>query len=350
MQRDDLVSGIKPLDTASLHAARLRHDQLTKPPGSLGHLETLGIQLAGIYGTPKPVITGKGVAVFAADHGVTDEGVSAYPKTVTEQMVLNFLRGGAAVNVLARVADAQILIVDVGVDADVPNHPNLRLHKVRRGTRNMLHEPAMTEAEVHTAMRVGSSIALQLIDSGLDLLAGGEMGIGNTTAAAAITAAMTGRPVRAVTGRGTGLQTDRLDHKIRVIEAALAKHRISPHEPWQVLAAVGGLEIAALAGFYLAAASRGVPVLLDGFITTAAALIATSLEPNAKEYLIASHVSQEPGHRLQLEHLGLRPIFDLDMRLGEASGAVLAMHVVESAARVLSDMATFHEAGVSGAA
>ena len=342
------MSRIEPANQEVAAQARARHDQLTKPPGSLGRLEPLGVRLASIYGTPRPRVEGKGVAVFAADHGVTDAGVSAFPREVTAQMVTNFLRGGAAVNALAGVASASLLVVDVGVETDLKPHASLLSRKVAPGTKNMVDEPAMTPEEVERACKVGVEVAYKLIREGATLLAGGEMGIGNTTAAAALTAVFTGRSVEEVTGRGTGVSDARLAHKVRVIEQVLEKHQPDPNVPLEVLAKVGGLEIAALTGFYLASSTRRVPVVLDGFIATSAALVAAALNPDVTGYLFASHLSQEPGHRRQLEHLGLEPLFDLDMRLGEGSGAVLTFGILESAAAVLSQMATFAEAGVSG--
>ena len=344
----EVLEKIQPADKEVAEQARARHDQLTKPPGSLGRLESLGVRLAAIYGAPKPLIEGKGIAVFAADHGVTAAGVSAYPQEVTAQMVLNFLRGGAAINALSGVAGASLVVVDVGVATDLELHAALLARKVAPGTKNMVDEPAMTSAEVQKACEVGIEIANRLIEEGATLLAGGEMGIGNTTAAAALTAVFTSSDVRAVTGRGTGVDDERLARKVRVIEQALDKHQPDLSKPLEVLAQVGGLEIAALTGFYLASAAQRIPVALDGFIATSAALVATALNPSVKDYFFASHLSQEPGHKKQLEHLGLEPLFEFDIRLGEGSGAVLAFGILESAAAVLSNMATFAEAGVAG--
>ena len=347
MTLEEIMETLKPADQEVAAQARARHDQLTKPPGSLGRLEPLGVRLASIYGTPRPRVRGKGVAVFAADHGVTEAGVSAFPKEVTAQMVTNFLRGGAAINALAGVADASLLVVDVGVEADLEPHASLLSRKVAPGTKNMVDEPAMTLEEVERACEVGVEVAQKLIREGATLLAGGEMGIGNTTGVSALTAVLTGRNVREVTGRGTGVNDERLAHKVRVIERALEKHQLDPARALDALAKVGGLEIAALTGFYLGAAAQRVPVVLDGFIATSAALVAAALSPNIKDYLFASHLSQEPGHERQLAHLGLEPLFAFDMRLGEGSGAVLAFGILESAAAVLADMATFAEAGVA---
>ena len=341
------VLEIQPADKEVAEQARARHDQLTKPPGSLGRLESLGVRLAAIYGTPKPLVEGKGIAVFVADHGVTAAGVSAYPQEVTAQMVTNFLRGGAAINALASLASASLLVVDVGVETELEPHPALLTRKVAPGTKNMVDEPAMTSAEVQKACEVGIEVANRLIQEGATLLAGGEMGIGNTTAAAALTAVFTKSSVQEVTGRGTGVDDESLAHKVRVIEQALDKHQPDSSKPLEVLAQVGGLEIAALTGFYLASAAHRIPIVLDGFIATSAALVAVALNPSVKDYLFASHLSQEPGHHKQLAHLGLEPLFRFDMRLGEGSGAVLAFGILEGAAAVLSNMATFAEAGVS---
>ena len=259
------VLEIQPADKEVAEQARARHGQLTKPPGSLGRLESLGVRLAAIYGTLKPLVKGKGVAVFAADHGVTAAGVSAYPKEVTAQMVTNFLHGGAAINALASVASASLLVVDVGVATALEPHAALLARKVALGTKNMADEPAMTSAEVQKACEVGIEVANRLIEAGATLLAGGEMGIGNTTAAAALTAVFTKSSVQEVTGRGTGVDDERFAHKVRVIEEALDKHQPDSSKPLEVLAKVGGLEIAALTGFYLASAAHRIPVVLDGF-------------------------------------------------------------------------------------
>ena len=340
----EALAKIEKVDAQVYQKALERHATLTKPPGSLGRLEPLGARLAAVQGTVKPSITKKAVAVFAADHGVT--GVSAYPREITAGMVQNFLAGGAAVNALARSAGADLLIIDVGVDADFEPHPNLWSRKVARGTQNMLDGPAMTRAEAETACGVGLETAQELVSRGADLLAGGEMGIGNTTAAAALTAFFTGRSAEDVTGRGTGVDDEGLARKIGVVEKALAKHRENVTDPLGALARLGGFEIAALTGFYLGAAAAKTPVVLDGFIATAAALVAVALEPAVKDYLFASHVSQERGHRIQLEHLGLEPLFDLNLRLGEGTGAVLAFGLLEGAAATLSEMATFAEASL----
>lgn len=329
-------------------AARERLDQLTKPQGSLGRLEELAIQLAGITGRPRPRLPRKAVLVFAADHGVAAEGVSAYPQAVTAQMVLNFLAGGAAISVLARRAGARVLVADLGVAVDLLEHPGLIQKKIGPGTGNIAHGPAMSRAQAEAALAAGAEIVRDEAARGLDLVATGDMGIANTTASSAIVAALTGRPTAEVTGRGTGLDDIAWKRKTAVIERALAANRPDPSDPLDVLAKLGGFEIAGLTGAILQAAALRLPVLLDGFIAGAAALVAVGVCPAARDYLIAAHRSAEPGHRIVLERLGLAPLLDLDLRLGEGTGAALAMPLVDAACAVLDEMATFGEAGVSG--
>jgi nicotinate-nucleotide--dimethylbenzimidazole phosphoribosyltransferase len=346
---DEVLQSVQPVDKTMLEQARLRHDQLTKPLGSLGILEEVGIRLAAIYSTVKPKITAKGVVVFAADHGVVDAGVSAYPKAVTEQMMLNFLRGGAAINVLSQTHGVDMMVVDVGVDADFPDHPTLLKRKVARGTKNMLTAPAMTHEELRQALEAGIEAANLMIDKGVNLIAGGDMGIGNTTSATAVISVLTGLSVAELTGRGTGVDDAGLQRKIDVIEKALILHKVNREEPLELLRCVGGLELAALTGFYVACAARNVAIVLDGFVSHAAALIAVTLNPNIKDYLFASHTSQNELHRKRFEMLGVKPLFSFTLRLGEGTGAVLAMPVIESAAAILASMSTFAEAGVSEA-
>jgi nicotinate-nucleotide--dimethylbenzimidazole phosphoribosyltransferase len=352
---------IGPLDETAMASARARLDRLTKPPGSLGRLERLAIQLAGITGRDLPRVERPSVVVFAADHGVTAQRVSAYPSDVTAQMVANFVRGGAAINVLARLAGAQVVVVDVGVAGPIPETPALdsasidagaRLvtSRIADGTYDMTLEPAMSRAQAIAAVDVGRFVAAELVAGGTDILAIGEMGIGNTTAASAIVASMTGRPASEVTGRGTGLDDSAVRHKVAVIETALRRHSPDPADPLGVLASVGALEIAALVGAILAAADLQVPVLLDGFITGAAALVASAIAPSATARLIASHRSSEPGHRIALERLGRDPLLDLELRLGEGTGAALALPIVRAATAILAEMATFDAAAVSGPA
>lgn len=340
------AESVVPLDVAAMELARTRQQQLTKPAGSLGRLEDIAVQIAGITGHPSPVIARKAVIIMAGDHGVTNEAVSAYPSAVTLQMVYNFLQGGAAINALAHYVGAKVIVVDVGVAADI-SHPDLLSRKVAFGTANMALEPAMTRAQMLEAIQVGIDVFDAQLDQGIDLVATGDMGIGNTTASSAITAALLQTPVARVTGRGTGIDDEQLAHKIQVIEKALARHAPNPQDPFDVLMKVGGLEIAGLVGVIVAAASRRVPVVIDGFISGAAALLAVELHPLTREYLFAGHVSVERGHHLILERLGLSPLLDLKLRLGEGTGAVLAMSLIEAALHTHSEMATFEEAGVS---
>jgi nicotinate-nucleotide--dimethylbenzimidazole phosphoribosyltransferase len=342
------VQTIQPLDAEAMAQAQARQSRLTKPPGSLGRLEALSVHLAGITGQVCPRLGRKVAFVLAADHGVVRQGVSAYPQEVTAQMVRNFLQGGAAINVLARTVGADVVVADFGVAAILPAHAALRSCRIAPGTQDMSSGPAMTPAQALAAIEAGIGLFHQEHQARrIGLVALGEMGIGNSTSAAAIAAAITGRAAAEVTGPGTGLDAAGVAHKIAVIERALAVNRPDPAKPLDVLAKVGGFEIGGLAGVLLAAAAARVPVLLDGFISTAAALLACGLAPMAREYLIAAHRSAEPGHAVALEHLRLRPLLDLDMRLGEGSGAALAMPLVEAAARLLTEMATFEEAGVS---
>ncbi len=342
----ELAKTIPPFDSAAAEQARARQLQLTKPTGSLGRLEAIAIQMSGITGEVLPIAPLKAVIVMAADHGVTDEGVSAYPAAVTPQMVYNFLQGGAGINALSRQAGAEVVVVDVGVAAELA-HPRLLSRKVRMGTANMAHGPAMTREEALQAIAVGIEVLDSLSQRGVDLLAVGEMGIGNTTAASAITACLTRVPVDLVTGRGTGISDEQLAHKVQVIERALAYNKPDANDPLDVLAKVGGLEIAGLVGVIIAAAARRIPVVLDGFISGAAALVAFGLNPAVRDYLFAGHVSVERGHRIILEKIGLSPLLDLELRLGEGTGAVLAMHIIEAALRTHGEMATFADAGVS---
>jgi len=340
----DLAASIEALDEEAMEQARARQQVLTKPAGSLGRLEELAVQIAGITKQAIPVIERKVVIVMAGDHGVTAEGVSAYPSAVTTQMVLNFLRGGAAINALARQEGARVVVVDVGIAADL-HSPDLVERKVAYGTANMATGPAMTRAQMLEAIHTG--IAIFEEQQGIELVATGEMGIGNTTASSAITAALLQLPVAQVTGRGTGLDDEQLAHKVRVIERALAVNTPDARDPLDVLMKVGGLEIAGLVGVILAAAARRVPVVIDGFIAGAAALVAVELNAAVASYLIAGHTSVEQGHALILMRLGLRPLLNLDLRLGEGTGAVLAMGIIEGALHTHREMLTFAEAGVS---
>jgi len=344
---DQTLARIVPLDVPAMAAARARQDTLTKPLGSLGRLEELSILLAGIFGQPVPRVRRKAVILAAGDHGVVAEGVSAYPQEVTPQMVYNFLRGGAAINVLARHAGAQIVILDAGVAADLKPHPLLRSVKIAKGTANMAVGPAMTRQQAVRCIEVGIDAAREQIAEGADLIACGDMGIGNTTPSSAITAVIAGADPAVTTGRGTGLDDAALGHKVEVVRRAIQVNQPDPTNGLDVLAKVGGFEIGVLAGAMLGTAASRRPALIDGFISGAAALIAWTICPTARDYFIASHRSVEPGHRIALEAMELAPLLDMGMRLGEGTGAALAMHIVDAAARCLAEMATFAEAGVS---
>ncbi|GIO63658.1 nicotinate-nucleotide--dimethylbenzimidazole phosphoribosyltransferase [Paenibacillus cineris] len=341
------VERIQPLDEAASKEAAAHIANLTVPPGSLGKLESLAIQLAGITGETKPLFERKEVIIMAADHGVCEEGVSAFPQEVTPQMILNFLAGGAAVNVLSRLAGADIVCVDIGVKSDLA-HPQLVSRKVRYGTANMAKGPAMTREEAEQSILTGIAVVEEAVAQGVRIFVTGEMGIGNTTASSAVMCALTGTPVKEAAGRGTGLTDERLLHKIGVIEKALAVNAPDAADPIDVLAKVGGLEIGGLAGVILGAAAHRCPVVIDGFISSAAALLARAICPLAAEYMIASHASHEQGHRLLLQELGLAPMLDLDMRIGEGTGGVLGLTLVDAACRIVREMATFESAGISG--
>ena len=347
MPIDDIVAGIMPVDATSMEAARQRQQRLTKPPGSLGRLEELSVQAAGVLGSGRPAIRRKALIIAAADHGVVAEGVSGYPQEVTAQMVMNFLAGGAAINVMARRVGVELTIVDAGVATPLAAQPELQVVAIGRGTKNMVRGPVMTREQAERCIRAGVVLAREAAAAGADLIGTGDMGIGNTTAAAAITATITRTPTRDVTGRGTGRDDEQLKRKVEVVEQAIATNRPNANDGLDVLARVGGFEIGVLAGVILGAAQAGRIVVLDGFISGAAALIAHSICPTVRDYLIAAHLSSESGHRAVLTHLALRPLLDLGMRLGEGTGAVLAMGLVESAVACLSEMATFDEAGVS---
>ena len=345
---------VKPVEKAHYEAAWRRLDRLTKPPRSLGKLEELAARIAAIGRTDRPSLGPGAVVVSAADHGVAwEEGVSAYPPEVTYQMVLNFLAGGAAINQIASEAGAKVYVLDVGVKGpEFPEAEGLIKARVRPGTGNLAKEPAMREEEAEAALRAGYEAARRAIDEGATLLAAGDMGIGNTTAAAALTAAYLGLPAREVTGRGTGVAGEAYEKKVRAVERALKRAeetlgRLNEAPPLKVAAELGGLEILAAAGVFLAGAEAGLPVVTDGFPVTAGALVAARLVPEVKDYLFAGHRSVEPGHKHQLAALGLFPVFDLELRLGEGTGAVLSFPVLRAAARVMAGMATFEEAGVS---
>jgi nicotinate-nucleotide--dimethylbenzimidazole phosphoribosyltransferase len=322
-------------------------DRLTKPAGSLGRLEELAVYYAAISGEERPKVPRAVVFTFAADHGVTAQSVSAYPGAVTAQMVLNFLRGGAAINVLARHVGAEVRVIDIGVAHEFGPLPCLLNRKIAFGTKNLLIEPAMTRAQAEQALTVGTELAAAAAQEGFGLIGAGDMGIGNTTPSAAITAVMTGKAVEQVTGRGTGIDDDAYRRKISVIEHALARHPPNPADPIDVLTKIGGFEIGGLAGLILGAAACRIPVVLDGFIAGAAALLAVGIQPQCRDYLVASHRSAERGHQSALERMGLKPLLDLDLRLGEGTGACLGIGLIHAAVKILTQMATFGEAGVS---
>lgn len=348
---DQAIARIEPQDQGSRDAARKRLEQLTMPFWALGRLMDLAVDLAGMTGSTRPSMQRRVVVTMAADHGVVEEGVSRYPQEVTPQMVNNFLHGGAGINALARVAGAKVLVVDMGVAGQIGRIPPgawFISRRIASGTQNMARGPAMTRQQAVDSLEVGISIAMELAPD-FDLLATGEMGIGNTTPSAAIAAVVTGASVEEVTGHGTGLDDDQFAHKISVIERAIELNAPDPSDPIGVLSKVGGFEIGGIAGFILGCASSRKPVILDGFICVAGALIAQALCPNATQYMIASHKSVEQGHSIALKKLGLKPLLDLDLRLGEGTGAALAMPMVEASARILTEVATFEEAGVSRA-
>jgi len=342
---------IPSIDKRARQEAQARQARLTKPAGSLGRLEQLSIDLAGMTGRLDPPLRDRVVFTLAADHGVATEGVSAYPREVTPQMVLNFLSGGAAINVLARLALARVVVADLGVDFDLPGHPELRALKVRRGTANITQGPAMSVEEAQQAIEHGRRLVRDEIEKGLDVALTGDMGIGNTTASAALICALTGLEPKDVVGRGTGVDDVGLERKRDAVRKALDVNAEQIAKgPLDALAAVGGLEIAGLVGVIIEAASQRRPVLIDGFISGAAALTASRIALRTTDYMIASHRSQELGHGAVLHELGLKPLLDLDLRLGEGTGAVLALPLLDAAIRILNDMATFDEAGVSNKA
>ena len=347
------IERIRPADADAMARAEARQQNLTKPPGSLGRLEEVSIRLAGIYGTERPAIGGKVVIVAAGDHGVVSQGVTGYPQEVTAQMVLNFLAGGAAISVMSRHLGIRQVVVDAGVATEIPVFAGMagdvefRSLKIGRGTADISQGPAMSREQAVRCLEEGIGLAVEVIESGVDLLATGDMGIGNTTASSAITSAVTGHPPEETTGEGTGRTPEEMQHKIGVVRTALEVNAPDPNDGVELLAKVGGFEIGVLAGVILGAAVMRKPVVVDGFISGAAALVANAVCPAARDYMLPSHVSAERGHRAALAGLGLTPLLDLGMRLGEGTGAALAMPIVEAAAATLSEMATFAEAGVS---
>lgn len=342
----EVLKNIQPVDETRTAEIQARLDNLTKPQGSLGRLEELARRYCLITGREKPEIKNKVIFTFAGDHGVAEEGISAFPREVTPQMVYNFLRGGAGVNVLARHVGARVIVVDVGVDHDFEPMDGLEIKKVGRGTRNMTKGPAMTCEEAEQAVLSGVDV-VEKYREGLDIVGTGDMGIGNTTPSSAIVSVITGTEPEKVTGRGTGIDTDALQHKVSVIKKAIAVNNPDPRDAMDVLSKVGGFEIAGIAGLVLGAAMHKIPVVVDGFISTAGALIAAELNPYVKGYIIAAHQSVEVGHRKMLEHLEQIPLLDLNLRLGEGTGAALGISLVEAGVKILTQMATFAAAGVA---
>lgn len=343
----ELAAEIPPVDEAAIREARERHVGLTKPPGSLGRLEDLGARLAGMAGEcPPPVPENPAVLVCAGDHGVLGRGVSPWPQAVTAAMVGNFCEGGAAVNAIAKTVGARVSVLDVGVAGELGGHPLLRAAKVRRGTDDLSRGPAMSRDDAARAVMAGAGVAEELIESGgVDLLVAGDMGIGNTTPAACLISTFTGSPPNETTGRGTGIDDRTLKFKVNVVEEALEVHDPGPGDPLGALAAVGGLEHAAIVGAILMGAVYGVPIILDGVVSNSAALVARTLAPHSAKYLVAGHLSAEPGALVALEYMELEPLLDLHMRLGEGTGGLLAVPLVRAAARTLKEMATLEELG-----
>jgi nicotinate-nucleotide--dimethylbenzimidazole phosphoribosyltransferase len=348
VERKRIVPEIAPVGKELIEKAQARLDDLTKPVGSLGRLEEFARRVVAITGEMMPVLDKKAIFTFAGDHGVVAEGVSAYPSEVTPQMVFNFLNGGAGINVLARHAGAEVVVVDIGVDYDFEETPGLVMRKVVRGTRNMRVEPAMTRDEAEACLKVGIDLAYEYAAKGYKLFGTGDMGIGNTTPSSAIAAVYTKKGAARVTGRGTGISDAVLARKIEVIKESIRLRKPDPADPIDVLAKVGGAEIGGIAGLVLGAAAKRVPVVIDGLISTAGAMIAYALAPETADYMFAAHASVEIGQKAMLERMGLTPILDLRMRLGEGTGAALAMLLIEAGVRIYREMATFSEAGVSG--
>jgi len=346
-QVEQAIGSIPALDLKLREQAQKRLDSLTKPRGSLGRLEEFARDYVVMRGEMSARVREKAVIVFASDHGVVEDGVSAYPKDVTHQMVLNFLAGGAAINVISKHTGARVYVVDIGVDHDFGDVQGLVHAKISRGTRNMAVGPAMDRQEALAAMQEGYAFAQKLADEGVDLMAPGDMGIGNTTASSAIAAVFTGKPVADVTGRGTGIDDDTHTHKVAVIERAIQVNHPDPKDPLGVLSKVGGLEIAGIAGLIIGAAFRRIPVVLDGFISTAGGLVAYEMDNRVRDYLFAAHRSVEIGHAAMLERLELAPFVDLFMRLGEGTGASIGMDLIQLGVEIFHDMATFESAGIS---
>ena len=341
------IKKIDGLDYKLIEKTQERLNNLTKPQGSLGRLEELAKLIVGITRNENPVLKNKVIFTMSGDHGVTEEGISAYPKEVTPQMVYNFLRGGAGINVLARHAGARVVVVDMGVACDLKPHKDLVIKKVNYGTKNMVKGPAMSKEEAIKSIEAGIGVFEEEAKLGIDIVGTGDMGIGNTTASSAIASVVTGKSAEEVTGRGTGIDDKTLSKKQEVIKKAINLNKPEAKDAIDVLSKVGGFEIGGLSGIILAASSKRVPIVIDGFISGAAALIAYQLCPKIKDYLIASHQSQEKGHKIILDFLGVNPLLDLNLRLGEGTGAALAMSIIEASVKILTEMATFQSAAVS---
>ncbi len=336
---------IEEIDTASYPKTQKRLDSLTKPIGSLGRLEDLAKEVVAITGKERPSLKHKVIFTMAGDHGICDEGVSAFPKEVTPQMVMNFIQGGAAINVLAKHVGAKVVVVDMGVASDIKNAPGLVIRKIAYGTKNFAKGPAMSREEAEKSVEAGIKLVMELPE--VDILGTGDMGIGNTTPSAAITAVVTGKSVEEVTGRGTGVDDAGLKKKVAAIKKGIEVNRPDAKNGLDLLSKIGGFEIGGLAGVILGAGMRKVPVVVDGFISTAAAIIAVNIEPKVKGYIIPSHMSVEGGHKYALAYLGKKAIIDFDMRLGEGTGAALTMNIIEAGCKILNEMATFENAGVT---
>ncbi|MCD7035830.1 nicotinate-nucleotide--dimethylbenzimidazole phosphoribosyltransferase [Metabacillus sp. GX 13764] len=343
----EILAKIHPSDKEAGKKAASYIDTLTKPPGSLGRLEEIAIKLAEIFSSLSPEVTPPGVLVFAGDHGIVSEGVSAFPQEVTQQMVANFLNGGAAINVFSRQIGAKLAIIDTGIAGDL-SYEGLSVRKIRHGTRNFLVEDAMTREEAEASLLIGYEEASKIIKDGAKCLIPGEMGIGNTTSSSAIISVLSGISAESLVGRGTGINAEKQFHKQQVISKAIEARKPNIHDPVDVLAKVGGYEIGGMAGAMLAAAANRIPVLADGFISTAAAFLAAAICPAAKDFMLASHLSEEAGHEAALKALGLDPILKLNLRLGEGSGAAIAFPIILAASLMIREMATFEQAGISG--
>ncbi|MFH1753458.1 MAG: nicotinate-nucleotide--dimethylbenzimidazole phosphoribosyltransferase [Candidatus Omnitrophota bacterium] len=343
----DTIEKIKRVDYSISDKAQKKLDSLTKPQGSLGRLEDLAKQVVNITGNLSPTIENKVIFTLAGDHGITDEGVSAFPKEVTPQMVYNFLKGGAGINVLAKHVGARVVVADLGVACDLKGDPGLLIAKVNYGTKNMAKGPAMSRNEAIKSIENGIEIFESALKEGIDIAGTGDMGIGNTTASSAITSVITKASVEDVTGRGTGIGNKSLSKKVSLIKEAIQINAPDPCDALDVLSKVGGFEIGGIAGIILSAASRRIPVVLDGFISAAGALLAYQLAPETREYMIAAHTSVEKGHRIALDFMKLEPLLALNLRLGEGTGAALGISIVEASVKILTQMATFESASVS---